>query len=231
MRTLGTLSPATPPGARLRFAPVSLSFSRTTVARFAANSVYTTDRGGETGRWGFNVEPATCQLVSSRVRRGSTFPLSSRDFAANVRLRYAAPPLWSLLPRPSKDLQINGPVIEPVMARISVTVIRPDLGISKTSFPRPLRLIQPRTTRLFGTPCRPPLSVLGKKTIAERWFPSSCSCFVTSFNLVLTRLPFVYYFFLFINDLNLVCYLMAMRRFRDCSKADIAWRYLALHLW
>lgn len=44
-------------------------------------------------------------------------------------------PVMKPSPRPSsKDLQINGPVIEPVMARISVTVIRRDLGISKTSF-------------------------------------------------------------------------------------------------
>lgn len=65
-----------------------------------------------------------------------------RDFraAADARFRRATPPppspipVMKPLPRPSKDLQINGPVIEPVMARISVTVIRRDLGISKTSF-------------------------------------------------------------------------------------------------
>lgn len=75
-------------------------------------------------------------LVSSRVRKGSTVCLRDFRAAADARFRRATPhPVMKPSPRPSsKDLQINGPVIEPVMARISVTVIRRDLGISKTSF-------------------------------------------------------------------------------------------------
>ena len=102
MRTLShPLAQPPPPAPRLRLAPLvhqSLSRSlfaptRVRLSRASPRIPFTRwpSEEGRREKRRFNVEPATCQLVSSRVRTGSTFPVFP-DFAANVRLRARPPP-------------------------------------------------------------------------------------------------------------------------------------------